>query len=164
MKDKYIKRKQGSCRFSPYYKLEWFDSKLCVWKPRQVRYKTLEEAVPGATQESWSLEYAIPAERLFALRPRLDAAFIDYLEEYMFDDLAPNPDPLQTWIDMPEFDQQDASPKFEVVVRFMCWEHVEQFSQLIDQTITPKTKSLLFPKDGREKPSAFIWRNTDHES
>jgi DNA excision repair protein ERCC-2 len=42
--------------------------------------ETLEEAAPGAAQESWSLEHALPAERLFALRPRLDAAFVDYLE------------------------------------------------------------------------------------
>jgi DNA excision repair protein ERCC-2 len=42
--------------------------------------ETLDEAAPGAAQERWSLEHSRPAERLFAIRPRLDAAFIDYLE------------------------------------------------------------------------------------
>jgi DNA excision repair protein ERCC-2 len=42
--------------------------------------EALAEAAPGETPESWSLEYALPAERLLAIRPRLDAAFIDYLE------------------------------------------------------------------------------------
>jgi len=42
--------------------------------------ETLAEAAPGARQESWSLEHALPADRLFALRPRLDTAFRDYLD------------------------------------------------------------------------------------
>jgi hypothetical protein len=44
-KQEYIKRKPGSCRFSPYYKLERFDKNLYVWKPIQVRYYTLEDAL-----------------------------------------------------------------------------------------------------------------------
>jgi len=44
-KEKYIKRKPGSCRFSPYYKLEYFDNKICAWKPKQVRYYTIEDAL-----------------------------------------------------------------------------------------------------------------------
>ena len=42
--------------------------------------ETLAEAAPGAIQESWSLEHAVPAERLFAVRTRFDATFADYLE------------------------------------------------------------------------------------
>ncbi len=47
--------------------------------------------MPGVAQESWSLEHALPAERLFALRPRLDAAFVDYLE-YRIDTRSMEPD------------------------------------------------------------------------
>jgi len=50
-KQNHIKRKPGSCRFSPYYKLEWFDKELYVWKPRQVRYLTKEEAVSNQTSD-----------------------------------------------------------------------------------------------------------------
>jgi DNA excision repair protein ERCC-2 len=42
--------------------------------------EALAEAAPGETPESWSLEHALPAEPLLAIRPRLDAAFVDYLE------------------------------------------------------------------------------------
>ena len=45
MKNEYKKRKPGSCRFSPYYKLEYFDKKVYAWKPKQVRYYTLDEAL-----------------------------------------------------------------------------------------------------------------------
>ncbi len=53
--------------------------------------ETLAEAAPGATQQSWSLEHAVPAERLFAARPRFDAAFADYLE-YRIDTRSMEPD------------------------------------------------------------------------
>ena len=85
-------------------------------------------------------------------------------QSFMFEELAPNPEPMQTWIDMPEFHQLAAGHVFEVVVKFMHWEHVEQFSEIMEQTITPNTNSILYPKDGREKPSTFIWKNTKHES
>jgi DNA excision repair protein ERCC-2 len=47
---------------------------------QRILSETLDEAVHGAAPDSWSLQYALPAERLFAIRPRLDAAFVDYLE------------------------------------------------------------------------------------
>jgi DNA excision repair protein ERCC-2 len=46
----------------------------------EVVEETLAEAAPGAVEESWSLEHALPSEQLLALRPRLDLAFADYLE------------------------------------------------------------------------------------
>jgi DNA excision repair protein ERCC-2 len=42
--------------------------------------ETIAEAAPDATEASWSLEYALPEERLLAVRPRFDAAFANYLE------------------------------------------------------------------------------------
>ncbi len=53
--------------------------------------ETLADAAPGATQESWSLEHAVPAERLFAVRPRFDATVADYLE-YRLDTRSMEPD------------------------------------------------------------------------
>ncbi|MDA1277474.1 MAG: hypothetical protein O2960_26025 [Verrucomicrobia bacterium] len=45
--ERIVKRKAGSCRFSPYYKLEWFDNSLCVWRPLQKSFPTIEQAVTG---------------------------------------------------------------------------------------------------------------------
>jgi DNA excision repair protein ERCC-2 len=42
--------------------------------------ESVGDAVPGATGQRFSIEHAIPRDRLFALRPRFDAAFLDYLE------------------------------------------------------------------------------------
>ena len=55
-KEKYIKRKPGSCRFSPYYKLEYFDNNLYVWKPIQIRYYTLDEALKKTSDD---VEYRV---------------------------------------------------------------------------------------------------------
>jgi hypothetical protein len=35
------KRKSGSCRFATYYKLEWFDASLSVWRPLQKSFGTI---------------------------------------------------------------------------------------------------------------------------
>jgi len=43
-------RNKGSCRFLPYYKLEWFDASICVWRPIQKSFATIEMA--KAAQES----------------------------------------------------------------------------------------------------------------
>lgn len=40
----------------------------------------VEEAAPGASHPHWSVEHALPRDRLFALRSRFDAAFLDHLE------------------------------------------------------------------------------------
>lgn len=40
----WLKRRSGSCRFSNYYKLEWFDCSICVWRPIQRTYATIELA------------------------------------------------------------------------------------------------------------------------
>ncbi len=58
---------------------------------RQAVDQTVSEALPGATQQSWSIEHALPAERLFALRGRLDAVLASYLE-YRFDTSTMEPD------------------------------------------------------------------------
>ena len=41
----YTRRTRGSARFDPYYKLEWRDVTLSVWKPVQKRFDTFEDAV-----------------------------------------------------------------------------------------------------------------------
>jgi len=50
------------------------------------------------------------------------------------------------WHDMPEWKQRDLSSKRKIVVHFRNDEDVEKFAKLIGQKITPKQKSLWFPK------------------
>ena len=46
------------------------------------------------------------------------------------------------WDGMPEFVMEDQSSKRKVVVHFRNEEDVQKFAKLMDQTITPKQKSL----------------------
>ena len=43
-------RNRQSCRFSPYYKLEWFDVSIFSWRPIQKSFATIDLA--KAAQES----------------------------------------------------------------------------------------------------------------
>ena len=52
----------------------------------------------------------------------------------------------EEWVDMPEFEQDDAMPKNRIMVTFRNSEDREEFSKLIGQNITEKTKSIWHPK------------------
>ena len=58
-------------------------------------------------------------------------------------------DPTQEWQGMPEFDQQDKTSEYSVIVHFDAWEHVEMFAKLAGQNMTKSTKSIWFPKQER---------------
>ena len=49
------------------------------------------------------------------------------------------------WKDMPEFIMDDQTSKRKIIVHFRNEEDVQAFSELINQKITPKQKSLWFP-------------------
>lgn len=51
------------------------------------------------------------------------------------------------WVGMPEFIQQKASKPFhQIVVRFASQEDMLDFSKIISQKITSKTKSIWHPQ------------------
>ena len=50
------------------------------------------------------------------------------------------------WSGMPEFNNDDLSPKKQVIISFKTDEDVQLFAKLINQDITAKTKSIWFPK------------------
>ena len=50
------------------------------------------------------------------------------------------------WEGMPEFNNNDLTPKRQVIVSFKTDEDVQRFAKLINQDITTKTKSFWFPK------------------
>jgi len=56
------------------------------------------------------------------------------------------------WTDMPEFNQKDLSPQRQVIVSFKNEDDVKNFSKLLNQQITEKTKSLWYPevKDAKQ--------------
>ena len=54
------------------------------------------------------------------------------------------------WQGMPEFEQEDLSAWKSITVHFDSPENLNNFSELIEQNLTEKTKSIWYPKKERE--------------
>ena len=65
------------------------------------------------------------------------------------------------WESMPEFIMGNTEPVQKIVISFASFKDVEKFGELINQNVTPQTKSLWFPKEDYVAPSNFIY--TDEE-
>jgi hypothetical protein len=52
----------------------------------------------------------------------------------------------EEWKNMPEFIQNDLEPFQSVIVHFENKKDLDKFSELVDQKITYKTKSIWYPK------------------
>jgi len=50
------------------------------------------------------------------------------------------------WKDMPEFIQKDLEPEIQIIVSFKNYKDVQEFGKLINQQLTPKTRSIWFPE------------------
>ena len=50
------------------------------------------------------------------------------------------------WKDMPEFVQEKQEPYAKIIVRFANKEDLEEFSIMIQQKLTQKTKSIWHPE------------------
>lgn len=53
--------------------------------------------------------------------------------------------PEDEWVGMPEFVQEKKEPFTKITIRFETEEDLKAFAKLIDQNLTPKTKSIWFP-------------------
>ncbi|MEM9558332.1 MAG: helicase C-terminal domain-containing protein [Acidobacteriota bacterium] len=53
--------------------------RLCFDLERLI-YESVSDVQPAGGQRAWALEQALPEDELWRLRPRLDRAFVDYLE------------------------------------------------------------------------------------
>jgi len=55
------------------------------------------------------------------------------------------------WTGMPEFEQEQQEPHAKIIVRFATEEDLQEFSKLIDQKLTKRTKSIWHPQIVRGK-------------
>lgn len=62
------------------------------------------------------------------------------LEELGFLDIG------EAWAGMPEFENEDQGAAFSVKVNFADEESMQRFAALVEQTVTPKTRSIWYPK------------------
>ena len=68
-------------------------------------------------------------------------------------------DANKEWTDMPEFEQEDKSGYQQLIINFLDGEAVNEFSELIGQKITEKTKSIWYPKQEKEENIGLVWKN-----
>ena len=61
------------------------------------------------------------------------------------------------WTGMPEFTQENNPPYKKIIVSFRNKEDYDEFSQLISQNLTDKTKSIWHPKLDREANMLTRW-------
>lgn len=59
-------------------------------------------------------------------------------------------DPNSEWQGMPEFHQDDLAPMKSITVHFASQKAIDDFSKLVGTSITPKTRSLWYPRKERE--------------
>ena len=69
----------------------------------------------------------------------------------------PEDDVFEEWKGMPEFVQDKQRPFSQIIVRFRCQEDLDDFSQLIGQKLTAKTKSIWHPRLMRGLNAAKRW-------
>jgi len=63
--------------------------------------------------------------------------------------LASSVDHEAEWEGMPEFEQDDLSSFRKIIVHFNSQEDVDAFAQLMEQTVTGKTRYIWYPKQER---------------
>lgn len=66
-------------------------------------------------------------------------------------------DPYEHWQGMPEFESQDLTAKYSVMVCFETIENMQTFAQFVNQPLTEKTKTIWFPKRERETLNDRAW-------
>jgi hypothetical protein len=66
--------------------------------------------------------------------------------------------PLDFWVDMPEFVQEKKEPYSKIIFRFECEDDLQEFAEKIGQKLTSKTKSSWYPfKPHRKKGPKEVW-------
>lgn len=63
------------------------------------------------------------------------------------------------WKGMPEFVQIKQKPYAEIIFRFASKKDLQEFSRLINQTLTMKTKSAWYPQLFRGKDGNKRWKS-----
>lgn len=68
-----------------------------------------------------------------------------------------NPDPMDLWEGMPEFEQEKKEPHAKIVFRFESEEDLQEFASLIGQKLTAKTKSSWHPFKPHRRAVKKVW-------
>ncbi len=99
-------------------------------------------------------------ENLLDVKSQKDISILDFVDGISEDEknniLQHDVEWKKHWIGMPEFIQDDNKSFKSLIVNFDTEEDYNEFSKLINQKLTNKTKSIRFPK--LEKDDIFSMR------
>lgn len=125
------------------------DAKEKVLLARSQTNKTTEEGLYEFAHEmNW--------QELSQLLDFADISVPLFIQGYIEENSAFVDNPLDEWQGMPEFIQEDKDAKYSVRVNFNSIDDLKKFSELIEQSITEKTKSIWFPKSERQNVLGII--------
>lgn len=65
------------------------------------------------------------------------------------------------WDNMPEFVQEENEAFAKITVRLRSQEDLDKFIELMDQNVTPKTKSIWYPALDRNRNSLLRWMDEE---
>ena len=63
------------------------------------------------------------------------------------------------WTDMPEFVQEKKTPFSQIIVRFESEDDLNEFAKIINQKLTPKTKSIWHPHKPHMRSIRMEWQD-----
>jgi hypothetical protein len=75
----------------------------------------------------------------------------------MEDEDEPDQEWKKHWVNMPDFDQEDNPPYKKLIISFRTAEDYAEFSKLIGQRLTDKTKSIWHPELDRDANTLKRW-------
>lgn len=61
------------------------------------------------------------------------------------------------WVGMPTFVNEDKTPFRQIIVSFENEADVAEFARRLEVELTPKTKSVYFPKQGKMAVADLFW-------
>lgn len=85
-------------------------------------------------------------------QPKIDDTALE-----LFNGLEADDPRRSEWLGMPDYTQQDNGPYRQLQVNFLCQQDLEKFLQLLNISITKKTKSVWYPERDRNNLQDFIW-------
>jgi hypothetical protein len=62
------------------------------------------------------------------------------------DDLFELPQDVMSYAGMPDYDNKDKTPKYQILVSFKNEEDIKDFSKIIGQPLTTRTKAVWHPQ------------------
>ncbi len=61
------------------------------------------------------------------------------------------------WVGMPSFESKNLEQKYQLQINFDSFEDLQAFSELVDQKLTAKTKSIWYPEKNKDSNALKRW-------